>query len=213
MHRFLVLRSICLSSSLLHFKMVPSILRWGQPRYLSLLLCSCNIVLFQIDFSFSWGTFNFFSFISTSLMASAFNIPKYLYVSFSPSVLIFLDLIVPFLPPYVVSCLNFQTKIRVYHLSLSFSSLVFVSVVLSVSRRISTKGPSLSIRNSFSMFFLSIQLFCYDLSHILLNIFLPSLHPVADVSSPILSLLGRIFFRCFGMACFSVLFVIVWGSF
>ena len=69
-------------------RMVPSILRgdslgihpffWRFLLY-SLLLSSFFVLLL----------FVIFSFISTCLNVSASNIPKYLYVSFSPSVLIF----------------------------------------------------------------------------------------------------------------------------
>ena len=83
---FLVLWSICLSSSQFHFKNDPSILPGRQPRYLKLWQGSCNRVWSRVIFWLFWDTFNIF-FITCCLMVSASNIPKYLLVSFSPSVL------------------------------------------------------------------------------------------------------------------------------
>ena len=81
-------------------KIVPSILQGGQPKYLIMFLIyslvSSSFLVF-LSYSF-WISF----FISTYLMVSASNFPKYLYVSFSPNVLIFLDLIVPFIRLCVV---------------------------------------------------------------------------------------------------------------
>ena len=87
---FLILWSICLSSSLLYFKKGFEYLTWGTAlvfipfiRFLLYsLLSSSFLVLLRYSF------FNF-SFISTCLMVSASNIPKYSYVSFSLNVLIF----------------------------------------------------------------------------------------------------------------------------
>ena len=53
---FLVLCSICLSSSLVHFKNGPEYLTRRQPNYLSLLIGSFNIVLFRVVFWFSRDT-------------------------------------------------------------------------------------------------------------------------------------------------------------
>ena len=53
---FLVLRFICWSSSLVHFKNGPEYLTRGQPRYLSLWWNSCYIIWFWVAFLFSWGT-------------------------------------------------------------------------------------------------------------------------------------------------------------
>ena len=72
-------------------RMVPSILRrGGLPRYLFFWWNFCYVVWFRVVFSFSCVIlFCIFSFIVTCLMVSASNIPKYFYVSISPSVLIF----------------------------------------------------------------------------------------------------------------------------
>ena len=84
-------------------RMVLSILRGRQPRYLSFWWDFCYIVWFWAVLSFSWSIlFFFFSFISAYLMVSASNIPKYLLVSISQSVLIFLDLVVLFLLSWVI---------------------------------------------------------------------------------------------------------------
>ena len=99
---FLVLWSICLSSPFVHFKNGPEHLtrRSAQVfiifiRFLQYSLVSNNL--------FIWDTlFWIFSFISTCLTVSASNISNYFYVSFSPSILNFLDLLVPSLPSCVV---------------------------------------------------------------------------------------------------------------
>ena len=41
--------------SVVHFRMVPSILHRGQPRYLSFWWYFCNVVMFQVVFSFFWS--------------------------------------------------------------------------------------------------------------------------------------------------------------
>ena len=87
---FLVFWSICwilLPSTL---RIVPSILWEEQPRYFSLLSDFCYVVWFLIVFLlFPEVFFLNFSFILAGLMMSISNIFKYLWVSFSPSVLIF----------------------------------------------------------------------------------------------------------------------------
>ena len=57
-------------------RMVPSILRGEQPKYLSLWWDFFYIVWLSVVFSFSWDIL--FSFIFAYLMVSASNIPKYL---------------------------------------------------------------------------------------------------------------------------------------
>ena len=71
------------------FRMVPSILRWGQHRYLCLWWDFCYLVWFWVVFSFSRGSLIIFPFICSSLLVSASNIHKYVLVSISPCVLIF----------------------------------------------------------------------------------------------------------------------------
>ena len=81
---FLVLGSICLSSSLVHFKKGPEYLTMGTAQVFITLIrflqhsfvSSSFLVLLRYSFLI-------FSFISTCLMVSASKIPKYLYVSFS----------------------------------------------------------------------------------------------------------------------------------
>ena len=85
-----------------------------------------------------------------------------------------------------------------------FQFYIFLRVVLSSSGRVFTWGPSLSIRNSVSMFFKLIQRFYYNFS---VPIFCSQiiLHPVVNIASPILSLIvGRTLF---------CLVYIVWSSF
>ena len=90
-HKFFVFvfRSICLSSSLVHWKNGPEYQTRDTAhvfipliRFLLHSFVSCNfLVLLRYSF---W----IFSFISTCLIVSVSKMPKYLYVSFSPSVLI-----------------------------------------------------------------------------------------------------------------------------
>ena len=86
---FLVLWSICISSSLVHFTKGPEYLTRGTVQVF------IPLIRFLLDSFVSSGilvllsySFLILSFISTCLMVSASKIPKYLYVSFSPSVLI-----------------------------------------------------------------------------------------------------------------------------
>ena len=76
---------------------------------------------------------------------------------------------------------------------------IFLSVALSDSRCMSATGPFSSTCNSFFMLFIqSAFLWCSFCSLILLP-----LHPVVNLSSRILlKLVGRIFFRYFGMPYF-----------
>ena len=89
-------------------RIVPSILRVGQLRYLSLWWDFCYVLWFRVVFSFSWCILLIsFSFLLVCLISSTFNISKYSYVSFSPSVRIFfLDLVVLFLPSFVIFCFS-----------------------------------------------------------------------------------------------------------
>ena len=68
------------------------------------LLCSLVSSIFIVHLRYSF--FNGFSFIAACLMAFIFSIPKYLLVSISPSVLIFLALVVLFLPSYIIFCFS-----------------------------------------------------------------------------------------------------------
>ena len=100
---FVILWSICWSSIHVHFKNGSEYLtRRTAQLFIPLMkipLCS----LFLRSFFRSLEVFFFnFSFISIYLKVSASNIPKYLYVSFSQGVLIFLDLRVHFLPYFVL---------------------------------------------------------------------------------------------------------------
>ena len=101
---FLVLWSICWSSSLVHFKNGPEdhTRRTAQVfiplmRFLPYSLASCS---FPVLLGYS---FKILSFLPACLMVSASNIPEYLSVFFSPSVLIFLDLVILFLPSFSAS--------------------------------------------------------------------------------------------------------------
>ena len=69
---------------------VPIIPQGRQSRRLSFWWELCYVVTFSVVSSFSWGTlFKNFSFSSNCLMVSVSNTSKYLWVSFSPSILIF----------------------------------------------------------------------------------------------------------------------------
>ena len=94
-----------------------------------------------------------------------------------------------------------------YH-DLVFSNMVHFSVILNESRCIYAQGPSSSPCNSFSMLFNRSIFLLYSLhSYICTKIVLLLWHPVIGMSSCILPLLdGRIFFRCFGMYCFVLIF-------
>ena len=86
---FLVLWSIYVSSSLLHFRKVLEYLTWRTAQVfiplirfrLNSFISSSFLVLLRYSF---WIC----SFISTYLMGSASKMPKYLYICFCPSVLI-----------------------------------------------------------------------------------------------------------------------------
>ena len=81
---YLVLWYICLSSSLVYFRKGPEYLTWGIAQvfipFKRFLLDSFVSSSFLVLLRYS---FRILSFISTCLV-----VPKYLYVSFSPSVLI-----------------------------------------------------------------------------------------------------------------------------
>ena len=84
---FLLNWSICLSSSLVHFKKSPEYLTRTTVQLFILLINFCYIVLSRVAFWFSWNILShFFSFLSTCLMVSASMLPKYLLVSFFTSV-------------------------------------------------------------------------------------------------------------------------------
>ena len=100
---FLVLWSICLSSSLVHLRKGPDYMTNGTAHvFISLirfLLESFVSSCFRILLRYS---FRIMSFICTCLMVSASKMSKYLEVSFSSSVLILSCLVVPFRQSYVV---------------------------------------------------------------------------------------------------------------
>ena len=87
---FLVLRSICLSSSFAHSKNGPKYLtRETSQVFIPLvrfLLQNLVSRSFLVRLRYSYNLKKIFIF--TCLMVSAFNIPKYLLVSFFPSILI-----------------------------------------------------------------------------------------------------------------------------
>ena len=66
--RFHVFWSICLSSSLVHFKRVQSISQGRQPRYLSLWWDFNYVVWFRVVSSFSWNTLFKFLFLSSRFL-------------------------------------------------------------------------------------------------------------------------------------------------
>ena len=81
---FFVLSSICWSSSLVHFKNGPEYLTRRTAQVFIPFIRFCYIVWLLVAFSFFWdGLFKIFSFISTCLMLTASNIPKYLSSSSS----------------------------------------------------------------------------------------------------------------------------------
>ena len=92
---FLVLCSICWSSSLLYFKNVLIILYGEQPRFLSLWWDSSYIIWFRVAFSFSWDTL-----VWCCLLSISTSIRK---VFFSQTFRFWLDWVVQFLLLYVVS--------------------------------------------------------------------------------------------------------------
>ena len=89
---FLVLLSICLNSSLVHYKNGTGYFTWVTAQVfiplIRFLLYSFISGSFLVLLRYS---FFYFSFISTCFIVSAFNIHKYLYVSFFSGILIFLD--------------------------------------------------------------------------------------------------------------------------
>ena len=109
MHRFLVLWSICWSS-LIHFKNGSKYLtKWTAHvfiPFMKFLLYSLVSSRFLILVRYS---FLIFSFISTCLLVSASNIAKFLYVSFSSSILIFswFGSFIPFVICHFPPCTQF----------------------------------------------------------------------------------------------------------
>ena len=86
---FLVLWSICLSSSLVHFKKGPKYLTRGTAQvFIPLIRFLLHSFVTSSFLVLPRYSFLIFSFICTCLMVSASKMPMYLYVSFSPSVLI-----------------------------------------------------------------------------------------------------------------------------
>ena len=95
--------------------MALGILRRGQFKYLSILEGFYNIVWFPVAFEFFWDIlFLIFSFIYTILILQASNIPKYLYISFSPRVLIFSCLGCPILR----FCVVYRFSLLAWHIFL-----------------------------------------------------------------------------------------------
>ena len=98
----LVLWSICLSSSLVHFKNGPEYLTRSSAKvFISLIRFLLYILISSIFLALLRYPFLIFSCISTCLMGSVSNIPKYLYVS----VIIII---------IIIYCL------RVFHISISW---------------------------------------------------------------------------------------------
>ena len=87
---FLVLWSFCFSFSQVHFRNGPEYLTRGTAKvFIPLIIFSLRCYISSSFLVLQRDSFLIFTFISTCLMVSAFNISKYLYVSFSPSVFIF----------------------------------------------------------------------------------------------------------------------------
>ena len=85
----LVLWSICLSSSLVHLRKGPKYLTWGTAQVFIPLIRFLQESFVSISFLVLLRySFWILSYISSCLMVSAPKISKYLYVSFSASVLI-----------------------------------------------------------------------------------------------------------------------------
>ena len=108
-HLFSCFWSICSSSSLVNFKNGPDYLTWSTAQVfipsIRFLLYSFVSRSFLVLLRYS---FLIFSFIFACLMVSASKMPKYLWVSFSPSSVFksYLDLVVPFHPSGVVCCFS-----------------------------------------------------------------------------------------------------------
>ena len=88
-------------------RMVPSILRRGQPRCLSLWRDFCYVVWFRVIFSFSWGIL--FKFILSPPYVWKYLLPVFGNIckfSFLLAFWCFLDLIVLFLPLITVFCFS-----------------------------------------------------------------------------------------------------------
>ena len=99
---FLVLWSICLSSSV-HFKKGPeNITRALAQEFIPLIRLMLDSFVSNSFPVLLRSSFWIFPVISTCLMLSASKIPKYLQLSFSPSVLILSWFIVPFRPSDIV---------------------------------------------------------------------------------------------------------------
>ena len=142
---FLVLRSICLNSSWVHFK--------KRPEYLTRETAQVFIALIKyLLHSFVSSSFLvllrypslIFSFISSCLMVSAFKMPKYLYASFSPIVQIlswfwsFYYIRQVSLPLFITCMAQFYTPN-----SISMSWLYILTVRIKVSSSFSFLANSL----------------------------------------------------------------------
>ena len=87
-----------------NLRMVSSILRGGQPRCLILWWDFCYIVYFRIVFSFSWDTlFNFFLLSPLVLWRPLTIFSSICKFPFLRAFWSFLDLVVLFLPAFVIS--------------------------------------------------------------------------------------------------------------
>ena len=117
----LVLWSIRWISSLVHFKNGS---KYHTKEKALVFIPLIRFLLCSLV-SFSWGNF---SFISACLMMFTSNIPKYLYVSFSPSVLNFLYLVVLFLPSFFV----FHFSLLAWHIFLCQISSLYLDCISSL---------------------------------------------------------------------------------
>ena len=105
------------------------------------------------------------------------------------------------------------TRILVLHHGLAFSSLIsFLVFLFSSSMRISFFGPSSSLSSSLVILFIhSVFSLCFFGCHIFVQIVRLLWRPVVGMFlHPVLPVVDRIFFRCFGMSffvCFVLPFV------
>ena len=93
-------------------RFIPSILQWGQLLYFW--WDFCYIVWVRVIFSSSWDTLLNFSFISSCLMVSASNIPKYCKFPFLRVFRFFLDMVDLFL----LSCVFCWFSLLAWHIFL-----------------------------------------------------------------------------------------------
>ena len=131
---FLVLWSICWSSSLVHIKNGPEYLTRGQPRCLSLWWDFFYVVFFRIVFSFFWRIlFKFFFHLHLFDGIHFQNSRVFVGFLFSECSEFFLVLVILFLPSHVIFCSSlFEWHIFLFQIPSQYRRFICTLLVLKV---------------------------------------------------------------------------------